>query len=318
MTEHLPKIAENHIYDTIILGGGPAGYTAALYAARSGLDTLLFERGVTGGQMALTQHVDNYPGFDAGIDGPALGAQMQRGAARFGAKTAAAQIISVSLQGQIKQVQTNTGSYYARTIIAATGADPRPLGLPDEARWIGRGLHLCATCDGRFYQGRDVAVIGGGNSAAEDALALSRLCRTVYLVHRRQTLRAERVYQAALAQAANIRLILPYTAVELLGESVLTGISLRHAQTGEHKTLSCQGVFASIGRDPASSLYRGQIELDAQGYVLADASTRTSLPGVFAAGDVRAKPLRQIVTATADGAVAAYFAQAYLSGSEAT
>lgn len=300
-------------YDMLIVGGGPGGYTAALYAARAGLRALVLERRAAGGQMALTQWIDNCPGFDVGIGGLQLGEKMRQGAERFGAETVFAEVQSLQLRDKNKCARTSAGDFWAKTAVIATGADPRTLGLPDEARWLGRGVHYCAACDGRFYKDKTVCVIGGGNSAAEDALLLSKLCKTVYLVHRRDTLRAEQVYQTALEQAQNVSLCLSHEATGLSGGSTLTGVLMKNTQSTEETQLTCDGVFVSIGRVPASALVQSQLACDAQGYVLAGESTRTKISGVFAVGDVRAKPLRQIVTAAADGAVAAHYAQEYLT-----
>lgn len=302
-----------HIYDMIIIGGGPGGYTAALYAARAGLDVIVLEKLSAGGQMALTSQIDNYPGYADGIDGFTLGEQMQQGAERFGAKTEIAQVHAVSLNGAVKQAETSEGTFYGRTIVLATGAEPRPLGLPQEQAWIGRGINYCAACDGMFYKGKTVAVIGGGNSAAADALLLSRICKKVMIVHRRDTLRATKVYHKPLEQAKNVEFCWNSTVVDLLHGEKITGIQVENVQTGEISSIACDGVFVSIGRAPATELVKDQLALDPAGYVIADESTKTNIPGVFAVGDVRTKQLRQIVTATADGAAAAHFAEAYLA-----
>ena len=302
-----------HIYDMIVIGGGPAGCTAALYGARAGLDVIMLEKMAPGGQMTLTGDIDNYPGFDEGIDGITLGLKMQQGAERFGARTRYAAVTSLDLDGAVKTVYTRTGVFCGRTVVLAAGADPLPLNLPGEKEWTGRGIHYCAHCDGRFYKDKTVAVIGGGSSAAGDALYLSRLAGKVYLVHRRDTLRAERVYQTALQETGNIEFIWNSTVTGIVTDGRLTGIKVRDTRSGEEREISCDGVFVSIGRRPATDLFRNQLALDDAGYVLAGESTETNLPGVFAAGDLRTKPLRQIVTAASDGAVAAHFAAEYLS-----
>lgn len=303
----------DHIYDMVIIGGGPGGYTAALYAARAGLDTVVLERLSAGGQMALTSQIDNYPGFEDGIDGFSLAENMQAGAERFGARSEIADVFSIKLDGSIKEIETSEGIYYGRTVVLATGANPRALELPGEQELIGRGVNYCAACDGMFYKGKTVAVVGGGNSAAADALLLSRLCEKVIVIHRRDTLRATKVYHEPLLQAKNVEFRWNSTVSELLSDQKLTGLKLRKAQTGEETTLDCDGVFVSIGRKPASDLVRGQLELDPSGYIAADESTRTSIPGVFAVGDVRTKAVRQVVTAVADGAAAVHFAEEYLA-----
>lgn len=302
-----------HIFDMIIIGGGPAGYSAALYAVSAGLDTLLIERLSVGGQMTLTGNIDNYPGFEEGIDGFTLGMKMQKGAERFGAKTEYAEVTGVNVLEEIKSVETTSGSFFAKTVVIATGANPRELGIEKEQQLIGKGVHYCAHCDGRFYKDKTVAVIGGGNSAAADALYLSRLCRKVYLVHRRDTLRAAKVYHKPLNDAENIEFMWNSTVSKFVEEGRISGIKLKDVNTGADTLLSCDGVFVSIGRSPATNIFHGKVALDEQGYIIADESTKTNIPGVFAAGDVRAKALRQVVTAVADGAVAVHFAEEYLS-----
>ncbi len=301
-----------NMYDMVIIGGGPGGYTAALYAARAGLRTVVLEKLSAGGQMALTQQLDNYPGFEDGIDGFELAEKMQRQAERFGAETEYAEVIRVNLTSLPKVIETSEGIFYGKTVVYAAGAGPRELGLPNERLLIGRGVAYCAACDGMFYRGKTVVVVGGGNSAAADALVLSRIAQKVILVHRRDTLRATKVYHDALFSAENIEFHWNSEVCQLLHEQKLTGVRLRNNLTGEETTLECDGVFVSVGRKPAAELVQGQLELDSAGYILADESTQTSLPGVYAVGDVRRKPLRQVVTAVADGAVAVHMAEAYL------
>ncbi|MCI8593654.1 MAG: thioredoxin-disulfide reductase [Oscillospiraceae bacterium] len=302
---------EETIYDVLVIGGGPAGYTAALYAARSGLSVVVLEKLAPGGQMSTTGTVDNYPGFHDGVDGFELGDRMKKGAERFGAKSVFNQAVEVDLTGAVKKVKTRTGELLAKTVVLATGAYPRELGLPEEQPLRGRGVAYCATCDGVMYKDKTVVVSGGGNTAVDDALYLSKLCKKVYLVHRRDELRAPRSRQKVLED----------NGVEILWNSKITkihhgervnGVELTDTKTGDTRLLPCEGVFVAIGRVPDTALVQGQIELDEGGYVVADESTRTSVPGVFAAGDLRAKVLRQIVTAVADGAAAAHFAEEYL------
>lgn len=304
-----------HVYDMIVVGGGPAGYTAALYGARAGLDTLVLEQLSAGGQMALTTQIDNYPGVGMGADGFELAERMQAQAEQSGARTVYAQVERLDLTAAPRELQTSAGTFCARTVVLATGAGPRPLGLPGESALVGRGVAYCAACDGMRYRGRTVAVVGGGNSAAADALLLSRIAQKVVLIHRRDTLRAARAYHEPLRQAGNLEFRWNSTVEELLRqEDRLTGLRLRDKNTGAESLLPCDAVFVSIGRQPASGLVKGQLALDPAGYITADETTRTSLPGVYAAGDVRTKPLRQVVTAVADGAVAAHMAEAYLAG----
>ena len=301
------------IYDMIVIGGGPAGYTAALYAARSGLSVVILEKLSAGGQMALTEQVDNYPGFESGIDGFTLGEKMQQSAERFGAVTELAEVYKASLSGRIKTLETSEGVFQSRTVVIATGATPRPLGIPGEEALVGKGVHYCAACDGAPYRGKTVAVVGGGNSAAADALALSRIAKKVYLIHRRDSLRATKVYHEPLMNAPNVEFCWNSTVSALLHESRLTGLRLKYVNTGAERELACDGVFISVGRAPATELFQSELALDKSGYIIADESTRTNLPGVFAVGDVRTKALRQVVTAVSDGAVAVHYAEEYLA-----
>ncbi|MBQ3071800.1 MAG: thioredoxin-disulfide reductase [Oscillospiraceae bacterium] len=302
------------IYDMIIIGGGPGGYTAALYAARAGLDTLVIEKLFAGGQMALTHRIDNYPGFTDGIGGYELADQIQRQAERFGAKTQNAEVRRVDLRGDPKVVETGEGIFLGKTVVLATGADPRELGVPGEKELVGRGVAYCAACDGMFYKGKTVVVVGGGNTAAADALLLSRIANKVVLVHRRDTLRATRIYHEPLTKAKNVEFRWNSVVTELLHGDSLTGVRVKDVQTGEESELSADGVFVSIGRRPATELTSGQLELDGNGYITAGDTTETSIPGVYAVGDVRTKLLRQVVTATADGAMAVHMAEEFLAG----
>lgn len=303
-------------YDTIIIGGGPAGYTAALYAARAGLRVLVIERMGAGGQMALTLQIDNYPGFEEGIDGYTLGAKMQQSAQRFGAEVCSAEVTAVELAGKIKTVFAGGAAFHGRTVIIATGADHRHLGLPNEDALLGRGVGYCAACDGMLYRGKTVAVVGGGNTAAADALLLSRICKKVILIHRRDRLRATKVYHAPLNQAENVEFRFNSVVEGIQAGERVESIKIRNLDTGAETLEAVDGVFISIGRAPATQLFRGILDLDAGGYIVADESTRTSIHGVFAVGDVRSKIVRQIVTAVADGAVAVHYAEAYLAGLE--
>lgn len=300
------------IYDLLIIGGGPGGYTAALYGARAGLSVLVLEKLSAGGQMALTNQIDNYPGFEEGVDGFLLGEKMQQQAEKFGAKTELAEVFSLQLAGSIKEIQTSEGTFYGKAVIIATGAAPKLLGLPLEKELTGKGVNYCAACDGAFYKDKLVAVIGGGNSAANDALLLSRIAKKVILVHRRDALRATKIYHEPLQKAENVEFYWNQTVTELLHGEKLSGIRLQNTKTGEETILDCDGIFVSIGRTPATERVKGQLSLDENGYIIADESTRTSLPGVFAVGDVRTKVLRQVVTAVADGAIAAHYAEEYL------
>ena len=302
-------MGNNRNYDMVIVGGGPGGYTAALYAARAGLSVVVLEKLSAGGQMAMSHQIDNYPGFPEGIDGFELGMRMQQQAERFGAKTAYVQVFSVDLQAQPKVIETNEGAYYGKTVVLATGANPRKLGLPQEEALVGRGVAYCAACDGMFYRGKTVVVVGGGNSASADALLLSRVAERVIVVHRRDQLRATKVYHEPLMNTPNVTFLWNSRVKEILHGPKVTGILVEDVHTGKERQVDCDGVFVSIGRVPATEMFAGQLELDPNGYILADETTRTSIPGVYAVGDVRAKQLRQIVTAVADGAVAVHMAE---------
>lgn len=300
------------IYDMVIIGGGPGGYTAALYAARAGLSVIVLEKLSAGGQMALSHQIDNYPGFPEGIDGFTLGEQMQQGAERFGAETELAEVYSLDLKADPKVIDTSEGVYYGRTVVYAAGAGPRELGVSGEKDLVGRGINYCAACDGMFYRGRTVAIVGGGNSAVADALILARIAKKVILIHRRDTLRAEKIYHAQLEKMENVEFRWDSEIVELRSDEKLNGIRIRNVKSGEISEEAVDGLFVSIGRRPNTELVQNQLELDRSGYIVADESTRASIPGVFAVGDVRTKALRQIVTAAADGAVAVHFAEEYL------
>ncbi len=308
------------LYDVAVLGGGPGGCTAALYAARAGLRTVVLEQLSAGGQMADTPLIENYPGFPEGVGGFELGQLMQQGAERAGAEFRLSQVLSASLAGPVKRIETDGGPVSARCVVLATGATPRPLGLDGEAELRGRGVSYCAACDGMLYRGKTTVVVGGGNTAVGDALHLAKLCAKVYLVHRRDALRAPAVYQKALAEAG-VEIVWNARPAALLRDETgkLTGLQVADVRTGETRDLLADGVFAAIGRLPDNALFRDQLDCDEAGYARADETTCTSLPGVYAVGDVRAKAVRQVVTATADGAVAIHYAQEYLArqGSEA-
>lgn len=304
---------EKKVYDMIVIGGGPGGYTAALYAARAGLSVAVVEKLSAGGQMMLTHTIDNYPGFTDGVEGFELSMNMQQQAQRFGAETVYAEVTKLELESDPKVVVTGEEQYLARTVVLSTGAGPKMLGLPMEQELTGQGVHYCAACDGMFYRGKTVVVVGGGNSAVADALVLSRLAKKVIVVHRRDTLRATKVYHETLMQAENVEFMWNSTVTELLSSGRFTGLRVKNLQTGAQQEIACDGVFISIGRTPASALVAGQIALDESGYIIAGESTATSLPGVYAVGDVRTKQVRQIVTAVSDGAVAAHMAEEYLA-----
>ena len=305
---------EKHIYDMLVIGGGPGGYTAALYAARAGLDTIVLEKLSAGGQMALTEQIDNYPGFENGIDGFSLGEKMRKGTERFGVETRLVEVLSLDLSGEIKKAETSEGPVYGRTVVLSTGANPRELGVTGEKELIGKGVAYCAACDGMFYRDKTVVLVGGGNSAAAEALILARVCKKVILVHRRDTLRATKIYHEPLMKTENVEFRWNSAVVELLHDGKVTGVRLRDVQTGAESEIACDGVFVSIGRKPATELVAGQLELDESGYVVANETTETTIPGVYAVGDVRTKLVRQVVTAVADGAAAVHMVEEYLAG----
>lgn len=294
-------------YDVVIIGGGPAGYSAALYSARAGFDTAVIERLSPGGQMALTGDIDNYPGFEEGIDGFTLGMKMQQSAERFGAKTLYTEVLSADLESTPKKLEASDGTIYADNIIIAVGANPRVLGISGEREYTGRGIHYCAHCDGRFYKDKTVAVIGGGNSAAADALYLSRLAKKVYVIHRRDSLRAEKIYHEPLFKAENAEFVWDSTVESFDADERIKSVKVRNVKSGEESVIAVDGIFVSIGRKPATDFLAGKLPLDKNGYIVADESTKTAIKGVYAVGDVRTKALRQVVTAVADGAVAVHY-----------
>ena len=303
---------ENNCFDVIIIGGGPGGYCAALYAARANLSTMVIEKFAPGGQMATTEIVENYPGFVEGINGFELGMQMKKGAERFGVKTKLAEVKSVELDKNPKLIHTSKDTFQAKTIILALGAYPRELGLPNERNLRGRGVSYCATCDGMFYKDKTVVIVGGGNTAVADAIFLAKICKKVYLVHRRDELRASKTYMESLEKTENIEFIWSSEVVEILADEFVTGVKVKSRNDDSVRMVACDGIFVAIGNVPNTELINGQVELDEAGYVPADETTRTNIPGVFAVGDMRNKPLRQIVTAVADGAVASKYAEEYI------
>lgn len=307
-------------YDVIILGGGPAGLTAGLYAGRSRLRTLLIEKSQDGGQIALSASVENYPGqMLEGETGVSLAARMAAQCERFGVERKADDIQTAELSGEIKRLTSGTGTYEARTVILATGASPRPIGCENEADFIGRGISYCATCDGAFFRGLDVYVAGGGDSAVEEALFLTRFARKVTIIHRRDRLRAAKSIQEKAFANPNIRFLWDSVAVKAEGSDVLDTLTVRNVKTGELTVIKAPpedgmlGLFGFVGYLPNTELFADQLPLE-NGYISTDVEMRTAIPGVFAAGDVRVKSLRQVVTATADGAVAAVQAERYLAG----
>ncbi len=307
--------ADPTVHDVIVIGSGPAGYTAAIYTARAQLKPLVFEGTSFGGALMTTTEVENYPGFRAGITGPELMDEMREQALRFGADLQMEDVESVVLRGPIKEVVTSGGdTHHARSVILAMGAAPRYLGVPGEQELLGRGVSSCATCDGFFFKDQDIAVIGGGDSAMEEATFLTRFARSVTLVHRREEFRASRIMLERARANDKIEFLTHTTPIAVEGDSTVTGLRVRSTVTGDETTLPVTGVFVAIGHEPRSELVRGSVDLDSDGYVLVhDHSTETSLDGVFAAGDLVDRTYRQAITAAGSGCAAAIDAERWLA-----
>lgn len=300
------------MYDIIIIGSGPAGLSAAIYAQRACLDTIVIEKnGISGGQVLNTWEVDNYPGFP-GVTGFELSRQFREHANKLGARVVQDEVVQVELSGNVKKVVCEEETYEARCVILASGAHHRTLEVPGEEELRGAGVSYCATCDGAFFRGRTVAVVGGGDAALEDAIFLARMCEKVYIVHRRDKLRGAKRLQERLQALENIEFVWNSETVAIEGNAQVEALRLRQTKTGEERRLDVDGVFIAVGIAPESELYAGQLELDEQGYIRADESGQASVPGVFAAGDVRTKALRQILTAASDGANCVASAERYL------
>lgn len=300
------------IQDLIILGAGPAGIAAAIYASRAKLDTLWLEKKfVQGGQIVNTYEVDNYPGMP-GMNGMDLGEAMAAHAEKLGISPVRENVTSVSLDGNIKVVHTRKNEYRAKTLILACGANHRKLGIPGEETLGGMGVSYCATCDGAFFKDLTVAVIGGGNVACEDAIFLARICRKVYVVHRRDTMRADKILQNRLFEFENVEMVWDSVTLEIYGTEKVTGVEIQNVKTKENRTLDVDGVFIAVGIVPATEMFQGLVHLDEQGYIVAGEEGITSVPGIYAAGDIRTKALRQVVTAVSDGANAVASVQKYL------
>ena len=302
----------SELYDLAILGAGPAGISAAIYAARARLNTLWIERKFAqGGQIVDTYEVDNYPGLP-GINGMDLGEKMAAHAEKLGLTPLRENVVSVETEDEVKIIRTKKNEYRARTVILAFGAAHRTLGVPGEEALSGMGVSYCATCDGAFFRDRTVAVIGGGNVAAEDAILLSRTCKKVYVIHRRDKMRADQILQEKLFACENVEMIWDTVPVSIEGEEMVSGIKLQNKKTGEEKELSLDGVFIAVGIVPNTELFGNLVKLDESGYIVAGEDCVTSTPGIFAAGDIRTKQLRQVVTAVADGANAVISAERFL------
>lgn len=307
------------VYDVIIIGAGPAGLAAGLYAGRSRLSTLIIEKGQDGGQIAITNEIENYPGQQLeGESGPSLIARMSAQAERFGCERVSDTVKEVFLEGQPKRVVCAQGTYEARTVILATGASHRSIGCENEERYVGRGISFCATCDADFFEGLEVYVVGGGDAAVEEAMYLTKFARKVTVIHRRDELRAAKSIQEKAFACENLHFMWDSVVESVGGDEILQSMVVRNVKTGERTTIEADpddglfGLFGFIGMIPATSLFAGQVELDERGYVLTDPDMRTSVDGVFAAGDLRQKSLRQVVTACADGAIAAMQANRFV------
>ena len=302
------------VRDVIVVGSGPAGYTAALYTARAQLRPLVFEGSQYGGALMNTTDVENYPGFPEGVVGPQLMDQIRTQAERFGAELVTDDVIGLDLTGEPKMVRTHGGEFAARAVILATGSAYRKLGVPGEERLSGHGVSWCATCDGFFFRNQDIVVVGGGDTAMEEATFLTRFGKSVTIVHRRDSLRASKIMQERAFTNDKINFVWDSEVVEILGETSVTGVRVRNVKTGEEQVLDATGFFVAIGHDPRSDLFRGQVRLDEEGYVLVAApSTHTNVPGVFAAGDVVDHTYRQAVTAAGTGCAAALDAERFLA-----
>lgn len=306
-------MSEERLYDVAIIGGGPAGLTSGLYAAWARLSTVIIEKGATGGQAATTDRVENYPGFPEGIDGPELALKMEEQAQKFGAEILLSEVEGLELGDEIKVVKTSEGQVRARTIIIATGANARKLGVKGEDRLRGRGVSYCATCDGAFFRGQDVAVIGGGDSAVEEALFLTRYANRVTIIHRRDRLRAAGVLQERAFSNPKISFLWDSVVEEIAGAQSVEELIVKNVKTGARSEVPVRGVFVFVGLTPATAFLPNSIRLTEEGYVVTDETLETSVPGIFAAGDVRHKMLRQVSTAVGDGALAAMMAERYLA-----
>lgn len=294
------------VYDVIIVGGGPAGFTAALYSARANMKTLLIERFFSGGQMATTEVMENYPGFENPINGIELAMRMENQAKKFGAEILYDEVVELELNEKIKTVKTKKTEYKTKSVILAMGGSSRKLGLEQENRLLGRGVSYCATCDGSFYKDMTVAVIGGGDTAVEDANYLSRMCKKVYLVHRRDELRAAKSLQDEVFKNPKVEIIWDTVVEDIEGTEAVKALKIKNVKTSAVKSLDIEGVFIAVGINPNTKLVENDVELSKSGHIITDENMNTKIPRVMACGDIREKSLRQVITAAADGAIAAY------------
>ncbi|KAB2953956.1 thioredoxin-disulfide reductase [Heliorestis acidaminivorans] len=308
---------QKNIYDVIIVGSGPAGLTAALYSARSGLKTALFEGQTPGGQAATTELLENYPGFDKAVSGPDLMIRFLTQALHFGATLITEEVVQAKLQGPMKVLTTMANnSYFARSVIIATGARSKPLGVKGEETFHGRGLSYCATCDGAFFKDRKVVVVGGGDSAVEEAIYLTKFASQVTIIHRRDRLRASKILQERAKANPKIQFIWDSVIEEIAGDQQVEKVLIKNVKTGEKGCYPCDGLFVYIGHAPSLDFLGGAIELSVDGYITTNSNLATNISGVFACGDVRNTPLRQVATAVGDGAIAAMAVEKYLSYQE--
>lgn len=298
--------------ELVIIGGGPAGLSAGIYASRAAIKTVLLERGVPGGLVVNSQHIENYPGFEGGISGPELMAQMEKQARRFGLEILPTNVVGIKSVGHNIVLETDRGELSSGALIVATGAQPNLLGVKGETELTGRGVSYCATCDGAFFRGKRVAVVGGGDAAVEEAIFLTKFAEKVYIIHRRGELRATRIIQHRAFDNSKIEFVWHSVVDEIQGGDLVETAIIRDVRNNESTSLNVDGVFIYVGYRPNSSLVKDVVKLDERGYIITDENMRTTQPGVFAAGDVRQKLLRQVVTAVADGAIAAVAAEKYL------
>jgi thioredoxin reductase (NADPH) len=301
------------IYDIVIVGGGPSGLSAGLYGSRAKLDVLVIEKAKFGGQITTTSELENYPGSIPNCTGPSISERMHEQASEYGTEFAKDEVVSVDLSGDIKFVNCKNAQYQGRTVVIATGADPRLAGFENELELRGKGVSYCATCDADFFEGLDVAVIGGGDSAIDEAIYLTKFAETVTIIHRRDSLRAAKVSQEKAFNNPKIKFIWDTVPVTAHGDEILESLEVKNLKTGEISNLEVNGVFVFVGLDPITEAFKGQVELDPSGYVPTDEDMITNVPGIFAAGDVRVKTLRQVITAAADGAIASIAAEKYIN-----
>ncbi|MEI9479275.1 MAG: thioredoxin-disulfide reductase [Deltaproteobacteria bacterium] len=306
------KPEDSRPYEVIIIGGGPAGLTAGLYTSRARLRTLLIENAILGGQMTTTEMIENYPGFPLGVTGDELSRLMEEQARRFGMGTVNQEVVKVTLEGNLKRVQTNESSYLCDTLIVCTGAEYRKLGVSGEKEYAGKGVSYCATCDGAFFQDANIVVVGGGDSALTEALFLTKFVKELTIIHRRDALRATMIYQERALSNPKIKFMWNSVVHEVKGDQVVRSVVVKNVKTGELNEFKAEGVFLFVGLSPRTEFLKGLVNLDEAGYISTNENCETSVKGIFAAGDCRKKLLRQVVTSVGDGATAAFAAEKYL------